>query len=154
MAMRAPDFIWGPGASRAKYADEITAGPGHVPGMRQFALHLRAHMQARLGEFDGALEALGEYRSRHLRELGKEREYAVTANWCLGRLLVVHTSSTGACVLQRLELFERSGNNVALSEAAIGLGEALGPAGSTTRSGCARSATSSARPTTSPARHS
>ena len=78
--MRAPDFIWGPGRVEEglRYAREIVERLGHVPGMQQFALHLHAHMQARLGEFDGALEAIGEYRGG-VRELGKEREYAVTA---------------------------------------------------------------------------
>ena len=80
-AMRAPDFIWGPGRVEegVRYAEELVERLGHVPGVQQFALHLHAHMRARLGEFDGALEAMSTYRS-NLRELGKEREYAVTAN--------------------------------------------------------------------------
>jgi hypothetical protein len=79
-AMRAPDFIWGPGRvdEGVRYADEMIERLGHVPGVQQFALHLHAHMRARLGEFEGALEALSTYRD-NLRELGKEREYAVTA---------------------------------------------------------------------------
>ena len=79
-AMRAPDFIWGPGRVEegVRYADELVERLGHVPGVQQFALHLHAHMRARLGEFEGALEAMSTYRD-NLRELGKEREYAVTA---------------------------------------------------------------------------
>ena len=126
MAMRAPDFIWGPGRvdEGLRYAEEITERLGHVPGMRQFALHLRAHMQARLGEFDGALEAMSEYRSGQ-RELGKEREYAVTAAcvWdvCSWSGDLEHGE---AALREAYELFERSGNNVDLLEMAIGLGEA------------------------------
>ena len=126
IAMRAPDFIWGPGPvdEGLRYAEKITERLGHVPGMRQFALHLRAHMQARLGEFDGALEAMSEYRSGQ-RELGKEGEYAITAvcvwDVCSWSGDLEHGE---AALREAYELFERSGNNVALSETAIGLGEA------------------------------
>jgi class 3 adenylate cyclase len=127
MVMRAPDFIWGPGRvdEGLRYAEEITERLGHVPGMRQFALHLHAHMQARLGEFEGALEAMSEYRSGQ-RELGKEAEYANTASciWdvCSWSGDLEHGE---AALREAYELFERSGNNVALSEVAIGLGEAV-----------------------------
>ena len=43
-----------------RYADELVERLGHVPGVQQFALHLHAHMRARLGEFEGALEALSD----------------------------------------------------------------------------------------------
>jgi tetratricopeptide (TPR) repeat protein len=124
--MRAPDFIWGPGRvdEGLRYAEELVERLGHVPGVQQFALHLHAHMQARLGEFDGALEAMSTYRD-NLRELGKEREYAVTANcvWdvCTWSGDVQH----GAEVLREAyELLERQGNKAALSEAVQGLAEA------------------------------
>jgi class 3 adenylate cyclase/tetratricopeptide (TPR) repeat protein len=126
-AMRAPDFIWGPGRvdEGLLYAEEITARLGHVPGMRQFALHLRAHLQARLGEFDGALEALGEYRSG-LRELGKEREYTITAGcvWdvCSWSGDLQHGE---AALREAYERLERSGNHAHLSTIAIDLGEAI-----------------------------
>lgn len=125
--MRAPDFIWGPGRVEEglQYAEEIVDWLGHVPGMQQFALHLKAHMQARLGDFDGALEAMDEYR-RRVRELGKEREYAVTAaciwdvctwsgEWQYGE----------AALREAYEHFEQRGNRAFLSEVALDLGEAL-----------------------------
>jgi class 3 adenylate cyclase len=127
MVTRAPSFIWGPGRvdEGLRYAEEITERLGHVPGMRQFALHLRAHMQARLGEFDGALEAMSEYRSGQ-RELGKEREYGITATcvWdvCSWSGDLEHGE---AALREAYALFERSGNNVALLEVAIGLGETV-----------------------------
>jgi class 3 adenylate cyclase/tetratricopeptide (TPR) repeat protein len=78
--VRGPDFVWGPGRvdGGLRYADEIEARLGRVPGAQQFTLHLRAHMHARLGEFDGAYEAIQEFR-HGLRELGKEWLYAGTA---------------------------------------------------------------------------
>ncbi|MGH3127037.1 MAG: ATP-binding protein [Gaiellaceae bacterium] len=125
-AMRAPDFIWGSGRvdEGVRYAEELVERLGHVPGVRQFALHLHAHMQARLGEFDGALEAMSTYRD-NLRELGKEREYAVTANcvWdvCTWSGDVQHGEET---LREAYELLERRGNKAFLSEVARGLAEA------------------------------
>jgi len=93
--------------------------------MQQFALHLRAHMQARLGEFAGALEAMSEYR-RRMRELGREREYVNTAScvWdvCLWSGDLQHGE---AALRETYELMERSGNKRYLARAAIDLGEAV-----------------------------
>jgi class 3 adenylate cyclase/tetratricopeptide (TPR) repeat protein len=125
-AMRAPDFVWGPGRVEEglAYATEIVERLGHVPGMQQFALHLRGHMQARLGEFTGALEAIGTYRS-NLRELGKEREYAVTANCVWDVCLWSGDWQHGEAALREAqELLERRGNKAVLSEVARGLAEA------------------------------
>jgi tetratricopeptide (TPR) repeat protein len=125
--MRAPDFIWGPGLVEdgLRYAEEISERLGHVPGMQQFALHLRAHMQARLGEFDGALEAMSEYR-RRLRELGKEREFANTAGCVWDVCTWSGDWPHGEAVLREsYELMEQSGNKAYLSTAAIDLGEAV-----------------------------
>jgi tetratricopeptide (TPR) repeat protein len=124
--MRAPDFIWGPGRVEEglRYSEEIVERLGHVPGMQQFALHLQAHMQARLGEFDGALEAIGEYR-RGLRELGKEREYAATAT-CVWDVC----SWSGdwqhgdAALREAYEQVERTGNKLLLSTLAWDLADA------------------------------
>jgi hypothetical protein len=124
--LRAPYFIWGPGRVEdgLQYAQEIAERLGHVPGMQQFALHLHGHMQARLGEFDGALEAMGEYR-RGLRELGKEREYAVTAGcvWdvCSWSGAWEHGE---AALREAYEQFERTGNKARLSNVALDLADA------------------------------
>ncbi len=127
VVMRAPDFIWGPGRvdEGLRYADEIDERLGHVPGMQQFALHLRAHMQARLGEFDGALEAMSEYR-RRMRELGKEREYVTTAACVWDVCLWSGDWQHGEAALhEAYELLEQSGNRVLLSIIAIDLAEAV-----------------------------
>jgi class 3 adenylate cyclase/tetratricopeptide (TPR) repeat protein len=127
VAMRAPDFIWGPGRVEdgLRYADEIVERLGHVPAMQRFALHLRGHMQARLGEFDEALEALTEYR-RGLRELGQEREYAITAGCVWDVCSWSGDWQHGETALREAyELLERSGNKAYLSTIALDLGEAL-----------------------------
>ena len=127
MGSKAPHFVWGPGRVEdgMAYADELVERLGHVPGVQQFALHLRAHMQARLGEFKGALEAIDMYRS-NLRELGKDREYAVTANcvWdvCTWSGDLQHGEET---LREAFELLERRGNKASLSNTAIELGEAV-----------------------------
>jgi class 3 adenylate cyclase/tetratricopeptide (TPR) repeat protein len=124
--MRAPDFIWGPGRVEegVRYADDLVERLGHVPGVQQFALHLHAHMQARLGRFEGALEAMSTYRD-NLHELGKEREYAVTAAcvWdvCTWSGDVRHGEEA---LRGAYELLNRTGNKAVLSEIARGLAEA------------------------------
>jgi tetratricopeptide (TPR) repeat protein len=49
-----------------------------LPSLDSFALHVRGHMWARLGEFDRALEAIEQWR-RPLPELGQELAYATSA---------------------------------------------------------------------------
>jgi class 3 adenylate cyclase/tetratricopeptide (TPR) repeat protein len=125
--MRAPEFIWGPGRVEEglRYAEEIVERLGHVPGIHQFALHLNAHMQARLGQFEGALEAMSEYRSR-LRELGRGREYAVTAECVWDVCLWSGDWEHGEAALREgYGLLERSGNRAFLAAVAIDLGEAV-----------------------------
>jgi class 3 adenylate cyclase/tetratricopeptide (TPR) repeat protein len=124
--MRAPDFIWGPGRvdEGVRYAEELVERLGHVPGVQQFALHLHAHMQARLGEFQGALEAMSIYRS-NLRELGKEREFAVTANCVWDVCTWSGDAQHGEEKLREAhELLDRTGNKAVLSEVLRGLAEA------------------------------
>jgi class 3 adenylate cyclase/tetratricopeptide (TPR) repeat protein len=124
-AMRAPDFIWGPGRvdEGVRYADEMIERLGHVPGVQQFALHLHAHMRARLGEFEGALEALSTYRD-NLRELGKEREYAVTAGCVWDVCSWSGDLQHGERALREAyEHLERRGNKAFLSEVVRGLAE-------------------------------
>jgi tetratricopeptide (TPR) repeat protein len=127
MGSKAPDFVWGPGRVEdgMAYAEELVERLGHVPGVQQFALHLRAHMQARLGQFTGALEALATYRS-NLRELGKEREYANTANCVWDVCTWSGDLEHGEEVLREAyEFLERRGNKAFLSNTAIQLGNAV-----------------------------
>ena len=123
--IRAPDFIWGPGRvdDGVRYAEELVERLGHVPGVQQFALHLHAHMRARIGEFEGALDAMSTYRD-NLHQLGKGREYAVTAGcvwdvcWWSGDVL--HGKEK---LRESYELLERTGNKALLSEIVRGLAE-------------------------------
>ena len=81
--LKAPYFIFGPGRVEEglRFVDEVLEPLRRVPGVQAWALHVRAHMRARVGEFDGAFGDMIEFR-RRLRELGRERMYAVTSG-CL-----------------------------------------------------------------------
>jgi ATP/maltotriose-dependent transcriptional regulator MalT len=123
--MRAPDFIWGAGRvdDGLRYAEELVGRLGHIPGVQQFALHLNAHMRARLGEFDGALEAMSAYRD-NVRQLGKGREYAITAGcvWdvCSWSGDVQHGKEK---LRESYEMLEKTGNKAFLSEIVRDLAE-------------------------------
>jgi class 3 adenylate cyclase/tetratricopeptide (TPR) repeat protein len=124
--MRSPHYIWGPGhvEEGLRYAQEISERLGQVPGVQQFVLHLQGHMQARLGEFDDALEAIGEYR-RGLRELGKEREYAVTAGCVWDVCSWSGDFEHGEAALREAyEHFEQRGNQALLLNTALDLADA------------------------------
>ena len=124
---KAPYFIWGPGLVEEglRYADEALASLGHVSGVQEFVLHVRAHMRARLGEFEGAFEDVTEFR-RRLRELGREREYAVTSGCLWDVCLWAGEWQRGEEALREgYETLERMGNKAALSEIVLGLGECL-----------------------------
>jgi tetratricopeptide (TPR) repeat protein len=124
---KAPYFIWGPGRVEdgLRHADEAVESLGNVPGVQAFVLHVRAHMQARLGSFDGAFEAVTEFRHR-LRELGRETEYAVTSGCVWDVCLWAGEWQRGEVALREgYELLERMGNKSLLSKAALELGEAV-----------------------------
>jgi class 3 adenylate cyclase/tetratricopeptide (TPR) repeat protein len=124
---KAPYFVWGPGSvsEGLRYADELIDALGHVPGVHEAALHVRGHMRARRGEFDGALEAISEMR-RGLRELGRETEYAATANCVWDVCLWSESWQRGEAALREsYELLERSENKAFLSTIALQLGDAV-----------------------------
>jgi tetratricopeptide (TPR) repeat protein len=124
---KAPYFIWGPGHvdEGLRFVGEVIERLGHVPGVQSFALHVRAHMRARLGEFDGALEDVTEYR-RCVRELGREREYAVTSGCLWDVCLWSGDWERGAETLREgYEMLERMGSKANLSEIALDLGDAV-----------------------------
>jgi class 3 adenylate cyclase/tetratricopeptide (TPR) repeat protein len=107
-----------------RYAEEVLERLGDAPEIQAFALHLQAHLRARLGQFDGALEAVTAWR-RHKRDLGQEGMYAQTAacawdvcswaeDWVRGEEVL----------LEAYELLERMGMQGYLSTYAAFLGEA------------------------------
>jgi class 3 adenylate cyclase/tetratricopeptide (TPR) repeat protein len=125
--VRSPDFVWGPApvAEGLRYADEIEGRLGQVPGVRELTLHLRAHMHARVGDFDGALVAIQAYRDG-LHDLGKEWLYAATSvcvwdvcswsgDWGHGE----------AALREGYELVEQQGNKAMVPSVAFDLAEAL-----------------------------
>jgi tetratricopeptide (TPR) repeat protein len=75
-----PPIVFGPVSVQdgIRHVDLILEQMGEIPAVQNIALHLLGHLRARLGQFDGALEALTTWRA-HFRELGQELQYAVTA---------------------------------------------------------------------------
>jgi class 3 adenylate cyclase/tetratricopeptide (TPR) repeat protein len=124
---KAPYFIWGPGQVQEglRFVDAVLESLGHVPGVQEFALHVRGHMRARLGEFDGAFEDVDEFR-RGVRELRRETLYAVSAGCVWDVCLWAGEWRRGEEALREgYEMLERMGNKAALSEIALGLGDCV-----------------------------
>jgi tetratricopeptide (TPR) repeat protein len=122
----APLFVWGPTpvAEGLRYVDDLLARLGHLPLVQDFALHVRGHMQARRGEFDGAIEAIASYR-QGIRELGNEAEYVLTANCAWDVFFWAEEWARGEDALR--EAYERSkesGRKTLLSTLAFKLSEA------------------------------
>jgi class 3 adenylate cyclase/tetratricopeptide (TPR) repeat protein len=124
---KAPYFIWGPGQVQEglRFVDAVLESLGHVPGVQEFALHVRGHMRARLGEFDAAFEDVGEFR-RGLRELRSEALYAVSSGCLWDVCLWAGEWRRGEKALREgYEMLERMGNKSALSKTALELGDCV-----------------------------
>ena len=123
----APPIIFGavPVDEGLRYADRILERVGHNPAARAVALHVEGHLRARLGEFDGALAAMHEWRNR-FKELGQEAMYAATAGCVWDVCSWAEDWAGGERALREgYEILERMGDKGFLSTAAIFLGEAV-----------------------------
>ena len=114
-----------PVAEGLRYADEVLTRFGHVPEVQAFAQHVRAHMFARRGEFEGAFDAVSRWRS-HKRELGQEAMYAQTASCAWDVCFWAEDWERGEQTLREAyELLERMGKKSVLSTVAAHLGAAV-----------------------------
>jgi hypothetical protein len=106
-------------------------------------------MRARLGDFDGAFEDVGEFR-RRLRELGRETEYAVTSSCVWDVCLWAGDWKRGEEALREgYEMLNAMGSTAVLSTITLDLGDCVFRQGCSTRpSAWAPSARSSPRRTT------
>jgi tetratricopeptide (TPR) repeat protein len=108
-----------------RYADDLLVRLAHVPQVQGLAAHVRAHMRARLGEFDGAFEAANAWR-HDIRELGQEAMYARTASCAWDVCTWAQDWARGEEVLREsYEMLERKGMRLHLSTIAAHLGEAV-----------------------------
>jgi class 3 adenylate cyclase/tetratricopeptide (TPR) repeat protein len=108
-----------------RYADDLLVRLGHVPEIQGLTAHVRAHMRARLGEFEGAFEDANAYRD-HIRELGQMTLYARTASCAWDVCLWAQDWARGEAVLREgYEMHERMGRNALLATVAAHLGEAV-----------------------------
>src|SRR5439155_12897155 len=60
------------------WAERILEEMGEIPTVKMCALHVQGHLRARLGQFDGAHQAIAEWREQ-FRELGDDLHYAMAA---------------------------------------------------------------------------
>jgi class 3 adenylate cyclase/tetratricopeptide (TPR) repeat protein len=112
-------------AEGLRYADDLVRLLGDVPEIQELTSHVRAHMRARLGEFEGAFEDANAYR-HHIRELGQEALYARTAGCAWDVSLWAQDWTRGEEVLREsYELLERLGMKLHLATIAAHLGEAV-----------------------------
>jgi class 3 adenylate cyclase/tetratricopeptide (TPR) repeat protein len=108
-----------------RYADDLLVRLGHVPEVQGLTAHVRAHMRARLGEFERAFEDANAYR-HHIRELGQETLYAHTANCTWDVCLWAQDWPRGEEALREsYEMLERMGMKISLATVAAHLGEAV-----------------------------
>jgi class 3 adenylate cyclase/tetratricopeptide (TPR) repeat protein len=123
----APPIIFGavPVEEGLRYADRIRERLGHNPAVQALALHIEGHLRARRGEFEGALAAMHEWRSR-FHELGQETTYAWTAGCVWDVCSWAEDWETGERALREgYEILEQMGDKAFLSTVAIYLGDAL-----------------------------
>jgi ATP/maltotriose-dependent transcriptional regulator MalT len=123
----APPIIFGavPVDEGLRYADEILERLGDNPAVRAMALHIVGHLRARRGDFDGALAAMQEWRSR-FRELGQETLYAATAGCVWDVCSWAEDWKGGERALREgYEMLEQMGDRGFLATEAVFLGEAV-----------------------------
>jgi class 3 adenylate cyclase/tetratricopeptide (TPR) repeat protein len=107
-----------------RYADEMREQLGHVPSVNGLVLHVLGHLRARQGEFDGAREAITEWRER-FRELGQERMFAITGGCVWDVCSLAGDWETGdAALRESYDILERMGERGYLSTIAAYRGEA------------------------------
>ena len=124
---KAPYFIWGPGhvEEGLRFAGEAFEQLGHVPGAQSFALHVRGHMRARRGEFEGAFEDVSDFRSGE-RERGREREYAITSDCVWDVCLWAGDWKRGEDALREgYGMLERMGIKAGVSKVSLDLGDCV-----------------------------
>lgn len=108
-----------------RHVERLLADKGEVPAIHSLGLHVLGHLHARLGQFDGAQQALAEWRG-HFRELGQELQFAITAG-CVWDVLSLAEDWGGGerALTEGYEILERMGEKSFLSTCAAYLGEAV-----------------------------
>jgi tetratricopeptide (TPR) repeat protein len=108
-----------------RYVDGVLERLGEVPAVEGFGLHVLGHLRARIGQFQGAREAIDEWRGS-FRELGQEMLYATTAGCVWDVCFWAEDWAGGEHALREsYELLEGMGEKSFLSTVAGYLGEAV-----------------------------
>jgi tetratricopeptide (TPR) repeat protein len=108
-----------------RYVEEILDDMGEIPAVQLCALHIQGHLRARLGQFEGAREAMARWRQQ-LRELGQEVKYGSAAS-CEADVCSLAEDWEGAERVLRdgYEILERIRERSGLCTIAAHLGDAL-----------------------------
>jgi tetratricopeptide (TPR) repeat protein len=123
----APPIVYGPVSVQEgmRQVDFILEQMGEIPAVQDIALHILGHLRARLGQFDGALQALTKWRGQ-FRELGQEMQYAMTAGCVWDVCSLAEDWAEGERALREgYAILERMEEKGFLATNAAYLGEAL-----------------------------
>jgi class 3 adenylate cyclase/tetratricopeptide (TPR) repeat protein len=108
-----------------RWIEEATSEPGFRAALEPFSRHLSGHLRARLGEFEGAIDAITSWRG-HLRELGQEDTYQVTASCMWDVYSLARNWQAGESALREVEeILANQGERGFRSTIAAQLAEAL-----------------------------
>jgi class 3 adenylate cyclase/tetratricopeptide (TPR) repeat protein len=123
----APPIVFGPVSVQEgmRHVEVILEQMGEIPAVQNIALHILGHLRARLGQFDGALDALTRWRGQ-FRELGQEMQYAITAGCVWDVCSLAEDWAGGEQALREgYAILERMEEKGFLSTSAAYLGEAV-----------------------------
>jgi class 3 adenylate cyclase/tetratricopeptide (TPR) repeat protein len=123
----APPILFGPVpvTEALPQVEAMCEGLGDVPAIDGFVLHVLGHLRARLGDAEGAIEAISEWRVR-FRELGQEMSYIRTSACVYDVCFWAGDWAQGERALREAyEALERTGDKSSLSTVAAQLGDAL-----------------------------
>ena len=122
-----PPIVFGPVSVQEgmRHVELILEQRGEIPAVQNIALHVFGHLRARLGQFEGALEALATWRG-HFRELGQEMQYAITSGCVWDVCSLAEDWAAGEQALREgYAILERMEEKSFLSTSAAYLGEAV-----------------------------
>lgn len=121
-----PGIVFGsvPVDEGCRRLEDLTQRLGDVPAVQALVAHVLGHLHARRGDFHDAAQVLSTWRD-HLRELGQEKHYAITASCVWDVMSLAGDYASGERALREgAEILERLGDRPYLSTLSASLGRA------------------------------